>query len=126
MKSKFPIKHCPMCGDKLKGRKDKVFCSLECKNAYHRERRHQHLPHTKLIDAALHRNWTILAEFHETIGKNKFHVPMSDLLNSGFKTEYHTSTKVNNKGKLYNYVYNYGWMQFSEKEVLVVHSRRPT
>lgn len=46
---------------------------------------------------------------------------MSDLIDAGFNPKYHTTSDVNSKGKTYNYVYNYGWMKFSEKDVMVVY-----
>ena len=46
---------------------------------------------------------------------------MSNLQDAGFHTKYSTTSAINSKGKTYYYIYNYGWMQFSEKEVMVVH-----
>ena len=125
MKTLFPIRHCPICGEALQGRKDKVFCSKSCKNEYHRNRQRQHLEFSKAIDKILHRNWVVLAELHETIGRRRFYVPMSDLLQIGFKPKYYTTTEINKKGKTYYYVYNFGWMHFSEKKVMILRLEQP-
>ena len=109
----------------MQGRSDKVFCSKKCKNDYHSRRRNQHQAYSQPIDRILHRNWVILAEFQESIGKRKFHVPLSDLLDAGFQPRYFTTMEVNSKGKTYHYIYNFGWMNFTEKEVLVVVGDKP-
>ena len=45
---------------------------------------------------------------------------MSTLQQAGFHTKYATTRQINSRGKEYNYVYNYGWMMFTDKEVMVV------
>jgi hypothetical protein len=60
----------------------------------------------------LHRNWVILTEIHEEIGKNKMFITLSRLLMGGFHTNYFTTRQVNSKGKEYFFIYNYGWMMF--------------
>jgi len=120
-----PVKFCPICSTELLGRLDKIFCSVHCKNIYHRKRKAQRLPFTDPIDKMLHRNWVILTEIHEEIGKNKMFIPLSRLLKAGFHTNYFTTRQVNSKGKEYFFIYNYGWMMFSEKEVMVTRMKNP-
>ena len=125
MKSQGTYTHCSVCGTLLTGRKDKVFCSKLCKNEYHRRRKFEHVVFSKPIDRILHRNWVILAEQHDINGTNKFHVPLSTLIDAGFNQKYYTTTEVNSKGKTYHYIYNFGWMKFSDKELLVVRMEKP-
>lgn len=120
-----PVKYCAICGDELTGRKDKIFCSQPCKMEYHRKRKEQYLPITKPIDKILHRNWVILTEVYEEIGKSKFFIPLTRLLDAGFHTNYYTTRQINSKEKEYFYVYNYGWMMFSDKEVMVIRLKSP-
>jgi hypothetical protein len=47
----------------------------------------------------LHRNWVILTEIHEEIGKNKMFIPLSRLLKAGFHTNYFTTRQANSKEK---------------------------
>lgn len=115
-----PVKYCPICAAELFGRLDKIFCSKSCKNEYHRKRKDQYLPFTNTIDGILHRNWVILTEIYEEVGKRKFFVPMSRLQKAGFHTKYMTTHQINAKGKEYHYIYNYGWMMFTDKEVMIV------
>lgn len=120
-----PVKFCSICASELSGRSDKIFCGKKCKNEYHRKRKLQRLPFTYPIDNILHRNWVILTELYEEIGKSKFFVPRSSLEKSGFHFNYFTTRSVNSKNKEYFYVYNYGWMFFSIKEVMVVRLKNP-
>jgi len=62
----------------------------------------------------------ILTELYEGIGKKKFFVSKADLNRNGFHTKYFTTCDTNKEGKTYYYVYNFGWMEFSESDVMVV------
>ena len=115
-----PTRYCPICGDELEGRADKIFCSSSCKNEYHSRRKAEHLPFSEPIDKILHRNWVILKEHFDQIGKRKFFLSKAELNKAGFHTQYYTTTKMNSKGKLYYYVYNFGWMDFSDKQMMVI------
>ncbi len=113
--------HCSICGKKLTGRTDKKFCDYVCKNEYHRKRKAEHLPFSAPIDQILHRNWVILKEYSDQIGKKKFFISKADLSKSGFNTTYYTTTRKNKHGKIYHYIYNFGWMDFSEQQLMIVH-----
>ncbi|MGB5464089.1 MAG: hypothetical protein WBM92_12035, partial [Aureibaculum sp.] len=58
---------CKVCKKNLKGRKDKIFCSIECKNYYHTNLRRVTDAAAKELDKILHRNRSILLEL---LGKN--------------------------------------------------------
>ena len=120
-----PVAFCPICGDPVVGRRDKIFCQPVCKAIYHRRRKKQLTPIAEPIDAMIHRNWVILTELYEEMGKRKFFVPMAKLDKSGFQTKYFMSFQLNKHGKRYHYVYNFGWMKFSKKEVMVIRRDKP-
>ncbi len=115
-----PTLYCPICGTKISGRADKIFCSTSCKSRYHLLRKDQHLPYSHPIDKILHRNWVLLSELHERAGKRKFYVSKAELNKAGFHTKYYTTSQTNKQGKTYYYVYNYGWMDFSESDLMIV------
>ncbi|NND32768.1 MAG: DUF2116 family Zn-ribbon domain-containing protein [Saprospiraceae bacterium] len=115
-----PILYCPICGQKIYGRADKVFCSQRCKSSYHKSRKSQRSTFSYPIDKIIHRNWVILEEIYETIGKKKFFVTKAELNKAGFHTRYFTTMQKNSKGKIYFYVYNYGWMDFSESDIMII------
>jgi len=120
-----PVKHCPICGDKVKGRSDKIFCSPDCKAVYHYNRSTQRDPITGPIDKILHRNWVVLQEQYELAGIKKFYVEKNKLQKDGFKPNYYTTSLTNSKNKVYYYIYNFGWMDFSNKQLMVTRLSKP-
>ena len=110
---------CRVCDDPLSGRIDKIFCSLKCKNWYHAYRREQNLDFVIKTDYILHRNRTILVEFHEVAEKDEFYVSKYHLIKRGFKFDYFTSAESDKSGKGYCFVYDYRWSAESDKKYLV-------
>ena len=110
---------CRMCKNPMKGRSDKLFCSLACKNDYHVRLRQVTNKATTDTDTILHRNRSILLE---VMGKNvrQKKIDRAVLDKKKFNFHYITGYYFNNKGKMYNYVYDFAWMIFSDKEVLIV------
>ncbi len=115
-----PPRTCDQCGAVITGRRDKRFCDIRCKNAYHRDMRRITEPVTKRIDQFLHRNRTILYELWKDARKKRFFVSRTKLYKKGFRFKYFTSTYVNNQGKLYHYLYDFRWMEFSTDQIMVV------
>lgn len=114
MKSK-----CKICKKKLFGRSDKIFCSIGCKNHYHKHMRFAAKKAAIEIDSYLKRNYRILME---VLGKNKTQIKVyrNVLEKKKFRFKYHTHSHLNSKNKMYRYVYNLGWMEFSDDEILIV------
>ena len=119
MKNSTNGKTCKICSTKLIGRNDKLFCSLRCKNYYHLNLRKVTLNVTLKLDAILHRNRSILLEL---MGKRRKQLKVERLVleRTNFKFTYHTHTHVNKEGKTMHYVYDFGWMQFSNDQLLIV------
>ena len=59
---------CKMCTTVIKGRSDKIFCSVNCKSQYSRQLKKVSYSAMDRINKILHRNRSILLE---TLGKNK-------------------------------------------------------
>ena len=112
------IKQCPMCRNEVKGRSDKRFCSVNCKSNYHKCLSAVTKSATSTIDKILHRNRSILLE---VMGKNKkqIRIPILTLEKKKFQFNYVTKYTINSKGKIYNYVYDFAWMSFSNNEVII-------
>lgn len=74
---------------------------------------------TTPIDKYLHRNRSILLE---VMGKNSKQKKISKevLDKKGFKYDYCTGVYINAKEKMYYIVYDFGWMKFSNGEILIV------
>ncbi|MFT5886091.1 MAG: hypothetical protein ACI9IP_002555 [Arcticibacterium sp.] len=112
---------CKICKSILKGRKGKLFCSVSCKNFYHTRLREVTRKKAFAIDRHLHRNRSILLEI---IGKKKTKLKVSRIIleYKMFHWKYLTHFHINSQGKRMHYVYDLGWMDFSDNEVLIVRN----
>jgi len=117
MKNQTP-KTCKQCGKILSGRSDKIFCSVSCKNTYHKNLRKNTDKAVVTINKILHRNRSILYEIMKD-KKGQIKINRRILDNKKFNYKYHTHFYVNSKGKTYYYVYDYAWMSFSDDEILI-------
>ena len=100
----------------------KVFCSIVCKNYYHKNLRYASFKSAIRINEYLKRNHGILLEI---LGKNKAQIKVyrNLLADKKFRFKYHTHTHINSRGKTMRYIYDLGWMDFSDDEVLIVRKR---
>ncbi len=111
-------KTCIQCGLEFKGRADKRFCSILCKNQYNFQKRRGTKDEVKEIDGYLHRNREILSTLMGESKKEMFEKIV--LERAKFRFEYHTGIYLNKEGKTYHLVYDFAWMEFSNQSVLVV------
>lgn len=119
--NKLNSRKCLACTHEVIGRVDKIFCSQKCKNYYHKKLRYKSVKAAIRINEYLKRNHGILLEI---LGKNltQKKVYRNVLEDKKFRFKYHTHTHTNSKGKVMHYIYNLGWMEFSDDEVLIVRS----
>lgn len=110
---------CKMCRGDIKGRSDKIFCSIGCKNEYHIKLIQVTRKETLSTDVILHRNRSILLE---VMGKNLKQKKVDRYLldKKKFNFNYVTGYYLNSKNKMYNYVYDFSWMIFSDREILII------
>jgi hypothetical protein len=115
-------KKCKICKKPIVGRKNKVFCSVACKNYYHKHLRYASFKAAIRINEYLKRNHGILLEL---LGKNKTQVKIyrNVLEDKKFRFKYHTHIHINSKGKTFHYIYDLAWMEFSDDEVLIIRKR---
>ncbi|NLN24790.1 MAG: hypothetical protein GX163_03885 [Bacteroidetes bacterium] len=115
-------KKCKICKKILKGRSDKLFCSVGCKNYYHSNLRKASNQAAMQINEYLRRNHGILLEL---LGKNKSQLKLarSVLEQKKFRFKYLTHFHVNSKGKMFHYIYDLAWMEFSDDEILIVRKK---
>lgn len=114
---------CKLCKVPYKGRTDKIFCSLACKNEYHTRLRRATAKVVRSTDKILHRNRSILLE---VMGKNSTQkkVDRQILDKKKFNFNYLTGYYINGKDKMYHLVYDFGWMEFLNGEILIIR-RKP-
>jgi len=111
---------CKICKKKLVGRPDKIFCSSKCKNYYHRNLKKVTDIEVEEINKILHRNRSILLEI---LGKRKVQIKIKRIIleKKKFHFKYITHFHINKNGKMYHYVYDFAWMEFSDDEILIIH-----
>ncbi len=114
---------CPVCQNEVIGRKDKVFCSIQCKNDYHVTLRAATKQTAFPLDKVLHRNRSILLEIVGPKAVKKM-VLRSDLVKKKFQFKFVTHYNINSKGKIYNHVYDFAWMEFSDDEILIIRQKK--
>lgn len=116
------LKKCKICKAVFKGRSDKLFCTIKCKNTYHKKLRFASVQAAIRINEYLKRNHGILLE---QLGKHKTQVKIyrNVLSDKNFRYKYHTHTHINKQQKVFHYVYDIAWMSFSDDEVLIKRVR---
>ncbi len=111
---------CPICSSVVIGRTDKIFCSTKCKSIDQYEKRQEKEAFYLLVEKSLKTNRKILKRFNKsgftTIRKSK-------LIKDGFNPKFLTHHWKNQKGDVYLFVYEYGFLKKNqggkEKYVLV-------
>ncbi len=112
------VNACLYCGGVVKGRSDKKYCSLKCKNEFNFNARANTKSDVLAIDQLLHRNRIILLTLMGDSKKEQFDKLI--LTKAKFRWEYHTGHYLNKEGKMYWLVYDFAWMEFSDQKVLVI------
>lgn len=117
------MRTCKECGKPLEGRVDKMFCSHYCKSNFHYVRNREKVSSKfKTIDLQLKLNRRLLKEYNKA---GKATVRKSVLLSEGFNPKYFTHYWKNDKGQVYLFCYEFGFLALkehgAEKYVLVQH-----
>ena len=95
-------KRCPDCGEPVSGRKDKKFCSDQCRINFNNQKNAQANIRVRSIQKILLQNRSILNNF---IRAGKHVCNMQQLLSAGFRFDFHT--QILKKGhKVYFCVYD--------------------
>ena len=103
---------CLSCNKLLKGRIDKKFCDPFCKSAYHYKRAQEEAPKFyNKVDNQLKLNRRILKEYNKA---GKATIRAEILLDKGFDPNFFTHYWKNNKGDVYLFVYEYGFLKKKE------------
>ena len=110
---------CILCGKPMAGRTDKKYCSLACKNAFNYNKKSQTKSATHAIDAILHKNREIL-EVLMGPNRKRMHTTKTELSQMGFQAEFSTGFYTNSRDKLYRYVYDFAWMEFTGEKIMIV------
>lgn len=105
-------KNCPVCGAIVTGRTDKKYCSVKCKSIEQYEKRVQFEQTFLKIDKQLKINRKILKR-HNTAGFTT--IRCHELLKDGFNPNFFTHYWKNQKGDVYLFVYEFGFLKLKDK-----------
>lgn len=101
-------KLCMDCGEKIKGRSDKKFCNDQCRNNFNNKQNSEEKEMVRKVNSILKRNRKILAQSIPAEGKTK--ITKTRLIEKGFSIRYHTHTYITQKGSVYNFCYEFGYL----------------
>lgn len=107
------VKKCLNCGEKVTGRADKLFCSSNCKSAYHSEIRQQTEKKYFEVDKQLKTNRKVLKKYNRhgmsTVRREILH-------KAGFNPNYFTHYWKNKKGQVYWFTYDFGILKLEDNK----------
>lgn len=111
-------KECMACGKAVHGRSDKKFCNDYCRNAYNNNLKAAASPVVRNINNALLKNRRLL---EAVLGDEKMQKTTKEkLLAQGFQFKYATHTYTNQKGNVYVFCYDLGYLPLEGDWMLVV------
>ncbi|MFX0557250.1 hypothetical protein ACOCEA_10645 [Maribacter sp. CXY002] len=105
-------KKCLYCSNSLSGRTDKKYCNLHCKSAYqYQKSKNEPERFYNQVDNQLKLNRKILKQYNKGA---KVTVRAEVLLDLGFNPKFFTHYWKNQKGDVYLFVYEYGYLKRKE------------
>ena len=108
-------KECLYCNKQLVGRTDKKFCDPQCKSSYqYQQSKEQPERFYNKVDNQLKLNRKILKEYNKG---GKVIVRAEVLKAKGFNPNFFTHYWKNNKGDVYLFVYEYGFLKKEEHRI---------
>ncbi len=110
-------KECLECGEVVKGRVDKKFCSDYCRNSYNNKVNKDSKNLIRNINNRLKKNYKILSELNTT-GKTK--VSRTRLYDRGFDFQLFTSIYKTKAEKTYFYIYDEGYLALENETYLLI------
>ena len=106
------MRKCMECGDKVEGRSDKVFCTAYCKSSYHYKKSTEDGDNRfVIIDKQLKLNRRLLKSYNKA---GKAIVRKEAMILSGFNPKYFTNYWKNQKGDVYLFCYEFGFLEKQE------------
>lgn len=102
---------CLYCSDEMRGRRDKKFCSDQCRVSHWNENNRDVSKFMTNINNYLRKNRRILEGLNPN-GKMK--VTKTQLLDEGFRFSYFTNEYITKTGKVYRFCYEQGYIELDD------------
>ncbi|HMB99768.1 MAG TPA: hypothetical protein VKN14_01900 [Flavobacteriaceae bacterium] len=109
------MKKCLNCGKVLEGRSDKLYCDVHCKSSYqYRQTKTKGASFYQKVDKQIKQNRKLLKNYNKA---GKATIRALSLHEKGFDPNFFTHFWKNNKGDVYFFVYEYGFLKKGEHGV---------
>jgi len=113
------IRTCLNCGKPLRGRVDKKFCDDYCRNNFNNRQNSDQNNFVRNVNNILRKNRRILEnQLPETEETKK--ISRDKLIQKGFNFTYYTHQYQTQKGHLYFFNYEYGYLPLAHDWFLIV------
>ncbi|SUJ27394.1 Uncharacterised protein [Sphingobacterium spiritivorum] len=109
---------CIECNSTIKGRSDKRFCDDGCRNNYNNRLNSDQTSYVRTVNTVLRKNRKILME--ALTESHKVKVDKTDLIEAGFQFDFFTHQYKTTAGKVYIFVYEYGYLLLKDDQFLLV------
>lgn len=110
---------CLDCGNALKGRSDKKFCDDQCRSNYNNRLKSEDNSLIKQVNSVLKKNRSILEKLNP---EGKIKVTRDKLLKEGFNFNYFTHVYETQKGSVYHFCYEYGYLPIENNMILLIRN----
>jgi hypothetical protein len=117
------LPQCRHCGKPLRGRSDKLYCDISCKNAFHNQEQKNDLRAIEQIDRILRHNRKVLKAVLGDRPKAK--VSRTALIRQGFDFKYYTHHQRGSNNIELTCCYDFGYLHLDQEKTLVVRITTP-
>lgn len=114
---KMQQRTCQQCGQGLKGRIDKKFCSDQCRFLFNNRKKRQAEITMANVNQTLRKNRTILKGFNP-VGKTTIRKQL--LISQQFNFDFYTHIYRTRTGMVYYFCYEYGYSFTADEKVVLV------
>ena len=110
-------KTCPVCGEIIRGRSDKKYCSDFCRNAFHNKHNSEKNAYINKVNRILRKNHQILTRLNP---KDKTTTHIKKLHQEGFNFDYFTNIYETKSGRVYKFCYDQGFLELDDGYFAIV------
>lgn len=111
---------CPECGELIKGRIDKKFCSDLCRNSFNNKINSDSNNFVRNINNTLRKNRRIL---EENLQGDTTKISKQKLIDKGFNFTYYTNQTTTKNNHTYIYCYEFGYLPLENNMILIVKKK---
>lgn len=112
---------CLDCGDVIKGRSDKKFCSDQCRNSYNNRLNRDSNNFVRNVHGLLRKNRRILADLYS---KERKRVHKDALFALGFNFNFFTHVIETADGLKYHYCFEYGFRETADDFIELIQNSK--